>query len=261
LNPAAQPQRGVRYCPLIRKSHGKAVRQKTIRQEARKPRRRAGLGLAFALALSGAAGAAALGTVGYLLWPRWPGAAGLQAPTLPITVAGVNFNVPPAAIRVPLQRRAGAQARLDLAYLWPEFLPPQPGLKPALSDDPKPLNQLFITIANPQGALPLEERIKTIYPRYIAAEAFEGPAGLATAAFRDGTPYQGEDLFYEPQRPEHFLVRCTRNVGPTAGTCLLERQIGAAELTARFPRDWLGDWQHLSLGLDRLVEGLRAPGG
>jgi hypothetical protein len=214
--------------------------------------------LVFALAV--AAGVAALGTVAFLLWPRWPAAAGLDAPSLPITVAGVNFNIPPAAIRVPLQRRAGAQTRLDLAYLWPEFIPPQPGLKPALSDEPKPLNQLFITIAGPQGALPVEERIKTIYPRYTAPEAFEGPAGLAIVAFREGTPYQGEDLFYEPERPEHFLVRCTRTIGPTAAMCLLERRVGAAELTARFPRDWLGDWQHLSLGLEKLIEALRAHG-
>ncbi len=28
-----------------------------------------------------------------------------------------------------------------------------------------------------------------------------------------------------------------------SGTCLLERRIGNADITIRFPRDWLGDWQ------------------
>ena len=42
----------------------------------------------------------------YVLWPRWPGPpVGADAPALPITIAGVTFNVPPAAIRVPVQRR------------------------------------------------------------------------------------------------------------------------------------------------------------
>ena len=42
----------------------------------------------------------------YVLWPRWPGLpVGADAPALPITIAGVTFNVPPAAIRVPVQRR------------------------------------------------------------------------------------------------------------------------------------------------------------
>ena len=56
----------------------------------------------------------------YVLWPRWPGPpVGVDAPALPITIAGVTFNVPPAAIRVPVQRRPGAQERLDLTFLWP----------------------------------------------------------------------------------------------------------------------------------------------
>ena len=54
----------------------------------------------------------------YVLWPRWPGPpVGADAPALPITIAGVTFNVPPAAIRVPVQRRPGAQERLDLTFL------------------------------------------------------------------------------------------------------------------------------------------------
>ena len=48
--------------------------------------------------------------IGYVLWPRWP-TPRLDAPALPITVAGVAFNLPPAAIRVPVQRRRSATAR------------------------------------------------------------------------------------------------------------------------------------------------------
>ena len=209
------------------------------------------------LLLAGTTGSAALGYIGFLLWPRWPAAGVMDAPALPISVEGVLFNVPPAAIRIPVQRHAGAQPRLDLVFLWPELTPPQAGLKPALTDDPKPLNQLFISIAAPQGKLPLEDRIKSIYARYTATEAFAGPEGLVGLAFRDGTPYQGEDLFFEPERPDHFLVRCTRAAGPTAGSCLLERHIGQAELTARFSRDWLADWQNLAAGVERLIASLR----
>src|SRR5262252_6286295 len=36
--------------------------------------------------------------IGYVLWPRWP-TPRLDAPALPITVAGVAFNLPPAAGR------------------------------------------------------------------------------------------------------------------------------------------------------------------
>jgi len=67
----------------------------------------------------------AFGYVAYVLWPRWS-ALHLDAPPLPITVAGVAFNLPPAAIRVAAQRRAGAQERVDLVFLWPSLQPPIP---------------------------------------------------------------------------------------------------------------------------------------
>jgi hypothetical protein len=81
---------------------------------------------------------------------------------------------------------------------------------------------------------------------------------LIGVAFRDGTPYQGEDLFFAADRPETFIVRCTREVGSTRGSCLHERRIGVAELTMRFPRDWLKDWQALANGMDHLVAMMRA---
>src|SRR5262245_52254527 len=68
---------------------------------------------------------AASAFITYVLWPRWPGPmATADAPPLPITVAGVAFNVPPAAIRVPVQRHPGEHERVDLAFLWPSLAPP-----------------------------------------------------------------------------------------------------------------------------------------
>src|ERR1700731_3890755 len=46
--------------------------------------------------------------IGYVLWPRWP-TPRLDAPALPITVAGVAFKLPPAAIPVTAQRRPRAR--------------------------------------------------------------------------------------------------------------------------------------------------------
>ena len=77
----------------------------------------------------------AIAVIGYVLWPRWPGPPiGPDAPALPITVAGVAFNVPPAAIRVPVQRRPGAHERVDLAFAWPSLEPPDPNAKQTGAD-------------------------------------------------------------------------------------------------------------------------------
>jgi hypothetical protein len=79
-------------------------------------------------------------------------------------------------------------------------------------------------------------------------------------AFRDGTPYQGEDLIYDASAPG-FLVRCTRNAGVTPGTCLYEHWIEGAKLVVRFPRDWLADWREVARNIERLIASLRPSRG
>jgi hypothetical protein len=203
--------------------------------------------------------------VSYMLWPTWPsGPVPLNAPTMPITVANVLFDVPPAAIRAAVQRHPGPHERVDLAFLWPSLTPPQPDAKaadqPAAENDgdaaAKPVDttqRLFVTIAALGTLLPPAERLRTIYPRYIEAQAIAGPEGLAIVPFRTGTPYDGEDLIYVGTTPEQFFTRCTRQVGAVRGTCLYERQIDTAEVTLRFPRTWLEDWRGVAAGVDRLM--------
>ncbi len=230
---------------------------------AAKPRRRrqAGRGpLTGPLLLFTAAALIAAAYVAYVLWPRWPQApVTLDAPSLPIIVAGVYFNIEPAAIRMPVQRRPGTQARVDLAYLWPSLTPPDPALKPTVGAPVNPNERLFVTIASGDSTLPLIERVQTIYPRYLVPEPAAGPDGLTLRGFRDGTPYQGEELVFESAAAEHFLARCSRMGVTNTGTCLLERRIGNADVTLRFPRDWLSDWKSVAGGIDRLIARLHPP--
>jgi len=201
------------------------------------------------------------------LWPTWPsGPVPLNAPAMPITVANVLFDVPPAAIRAAVQRHPGPHERVDLAFMWPSLKPPQPDAQGAdraaaeaeIDGDPAmtPVDttqRLFVTIAGLGSVLPPAERLRTIYPRYIEAQAAAGPNGLAVVAFRAGTPYDGEDLVYVGTNPEQFFARCTRQVGTVRGTCLYERLIDTAEVTLRFPRTWLEDWRGVAAGADRLM--------
>ena len=39
--------------------------------------------------------------------------------------------------------------------------------------------------------------------------------------------------------------------------CLFERRIEQVDITARFPRAWLSDWQSVSQGLETLLKRLR----
>jgi hypothetical protein len=192
--------------------------------------------------------------VAYVLWPRWPEAqVTLDAPSMPIIIAGVYFNVEPAAIRMAIQRHPGTQQRVDLAYLWPSLTPPDPALKATTETPADPNERLFVTIASGEGTLPILERVQSIYPRYLVAEPTAGPNGLTLRGFRDGTPYQGEELVFESAAPEHFLARCSKKGVVNSGECLLERRIGNADITLRFPRDWLSDWKSIAAGIDKLM--------
>jgi hypothetical protein len=216
--------------------------------------------------------AIAAGFIAYVLWPRWPGPpVPPDAPALPITIAGTPFNVPPAAMRIPLQRRAGAHERVDLAFLWPSLEPPDsrasgaraPGVRALGAAAQQTVDRLFVTITAAGDTLTPSERVKTIYPRYAAADADIESNGLAVKAFRSGTPYQGEDLIYDPiydlATPEGFLVRCSRNgAGPTPGICLYSQRVDHADIVVRFPRDWLTDWRAIEAGIERMIEGLRS---
>ena len=200
----------------------------------------------------------AAGYVIYALWPRWPGApVSLQAPSLPIVVAGQMFNIEPAAIRRAVQRKPGTQERIDLAYLWPTLIPAELPVK----EDPKdgnmtpadPNERIFLTIANGRDEMPAPELIKTIYPRYFGEKATAPAEGLTMTPFRDGTPYQGEDLISAESAPDDFTARCSRGGVGNIGMCLLQRRIGDADITVRFPRDWLADWKKVLYGIDRVI--------
>ena len=66
---------------------------------APRPRKQQSRLLALPLLVVGVAVAAATRFILHVLWPGWQGPPlGPNAPALPVTVAGVAFNVPPAAI-------------------------------------------------------------------------------------------------------------------------------------------------------------------
>jgi hypothetical protein len=215
--------------------------------------------------------AAVVAFVSYVLWPTWPSEpVALDAPAIPVTVAGVLFDVPPAAIREAVQRLPGQYERLDLAFEWPSLTPPRPDAKhadktalsaenaAAAAAEPEK-DRLFVSIAGLGAELPPLDRLRTIYPRYIEAQASAGPDGLAILPFRAGTPYDNEDLVYLGANPEQFFALCTRAGRSVPGTCIHERALGAAEISFRFPRDWLSDWRNVAASLDRLIAQLHPP--
>ncbi len=210
-------------------------------------------------------GALAFAYVLYTLWPTWPTApVAAGAPHLPIVIADETFHVPPAAIRMAVQRHPGPQDRVDLVYTWPALVPPpaNPAVKKGGSGITLQEGRLFVSIMPKESPTDPVERFRTIYLRYAASERQPAPEGLVLVAFRPDTPYQGEDLAYDERAPEHFIVRCARSEHKLApATCLYERYAGGANITVRFPRELLSEWRALADGFDRLIADLHPHAG
>ncbi|MGZ9104034.1 MAG: hypothetical protein ACXW3Y_14355 [Rhodoplanes sp.] len=76
--------------------------------------------------------------------------------------------------------------------------------------------------------------------------------------WRAPVPIRAKTLVYDESAPERFVARCSRSTNTLApAACLLERFVGHANVTVRFPRAWLADWRALASGLDPLVAELR----
>lgn len=200
---------------------------------------------------------AAFSLVIYLLWPTWHAVASGEQRQYPITVGGVLFNVPADAIRARLQRRSGAQDRIDLAFAYPALTPPE--LQKHVSvetaeETPVIVDRLLLSIAVRGNELSPEERVQTIYPRYVEAQS-TSQDGLIARAFLESSPYRNEDLFVSDD--PRFAARCTRD-DLTAGICLSQRRIEGVDMTFRFPRAWLSQWRDVAAAMDRLVVQLRS---
>jgi hypothetical protein len=212
------------------------------------------------IVLGSAAAAGAVALVAYLLWPTWSADDTSTPERLPVSIGGTLFNVPTAAIRMKIQRHSGQQERIDLNFAFPSLAAPEApkhlGADRA-EDAIQPIDRIFLSIAAHHDQQAPEIRVRTIYPRYLdptpspsTSSSTSGQDGLTVRAFRQGTPYGGEDLI--SAATPSLTARCSRDAA-TPGMCLSERRIDGADLTFRFPRSWLAQWRDVANAMDRLT--------
>ena len=203
----------------------------------------------------------AIALIAYLLWPTWGPEASSGPARMPMSIGGTLFNVPTAAVRMKIQRHTGPQERVDLSFAFPSLEAsdaPKHVSADTMEEAVQPIDRLFLSIAAHHDTLAPDTRLRTIYPRYLEQASTPGQYGLARRAFRDGTPYSNEDLFFA--NTPALNARCTRDAA-TPGMCLSERRIDGADLTFRFPRSWLAQWRDVANAMDRLTVQLHGPKG
>jgi len=213
------------------------------------------------IVLGCAVAAGAIALVAYLLWPTWGADASSAPARLPVSIGATLFNVPTEAIRMKIQRHSGPQERVDLSFSFPSLAPaeaPKHLSADTVEEAVQPIDRIFLSIAAHHDTLAPDMRVRTIYPRYLEQASTPGEDGLTRRAFREGTPYGGEDLFFA--NTPNITARCTREAA-TPGMCLSERRIDGADLTFRFPRSWLSQWRDVADAMNRLTAQMRGSKG
>jgi hypothetical protein len=213
------------------------------------------------IVLAGLLAACAITFVAYLLWPTWEADVSSDPATLPVSIGSTIFNVPTAAIRMKIQRHSGPQERVDLSFAFPSLAPPEAPKRVSagnFDETMQPIDRIFLSIAAHHDSLSPDTRVRTIYPRYLEQASTPAQDGLTIHAFREGSPYGSEDLFFSDM--PNISARCTRDAA-TPGMCLSERRVDGADLTFRFPRSWLAQWHEVARAMDRLTLALHGPGG
>src|ERR1700736_557218 len=197
--------------------------------------------------------ASAFALVAYLLWPTWGPDASSSPARLPVSIGATVFNVPTMAIRMKIQRHSGPQERVDLSCAFPSLQAPDAPKHVSadtVEEAVQPIDRIFLSIAAHHDMLAPDSRVRTIYPRYLEQASLPGQDGLTIRAFRGGTPYSNEDLFFA--NTPNLNARCTRDAA-TPGMCLSERRIEGDDLTFRVPRSWLARWRDVAGAMDRLT--------
>ena len=195
------------------------------------------------------------------MWPTWEPEVSSGPARLPVSIGATLFNVPTAAIRMKIQRHSGPQERVDLSFAFPSLEAPEAPKHVSASSVDEACSRstgFSCRYRRIMTALAPDMRVRTIYPRYLEQASTRGQDGLTMRAFRDGSPYGNEDLFFA--NAPNITARCTRDAA-TPGMCLSERRVDGADLTFRFPRSWLAQWREVADAMDRLTQQLHGPKG
>ena len=208
---------------------------------------------AFIIAIGG--GAAALLGVGYAVFAVTPREE--PARTLVLDVGAEHLTID--SRYVSTQTRA-ADA-VELVAFFPDFRPA------ARFDDVNVHTDLserfqrlvFMTPRPADATLDPAERTARLYERFLVETSWSHAGGLTARAFEDGSPFEGDELFYLAPEGREFAARCHKPdpARKTPNTCISVFRLGGLDVEMRFSAGLLSEWEKLREGARGLIEAAR----
>ncbi len=206
----------------------------------------------------GAALVAGSGALGWYITQR----ANQNRTLVASTIGDVTLVYAPAYARFGGGQSGGRFESLEIAATFPDFRPAGDSAIPLAEADGSGKNALvFFTFARADKKMAPADMVGLLYARFLEPGVEETEEGLIKRAFQDGSPYQGEDLYFAPPEGRAFAARCARPTTPSDGlpeTCLSVFREGGLDISMRFGRPLLPRWERLAAGARALAQTMLA---
>jgi hypothetical protein len=166
-----------------------------------------------------------------------------------------------AYARFPGGRVGGQIDSLDIAATFPDLKPAGDATLPLDAPAGKAPSMVFLSIGRAERKVDPAEIVPTLYARFLDPEIVETDAGLLMRAFQEGSPYDGEDLYFAAPEGRAFSARCAKPTVPPDGlpeTCIAAFREGGADVDMRFTTALLPQWEKLAEGGRALVRSMIA---
>jgi len=157
--------------------------------------------------------------------------------------------------------RPSGDGAAELAAFFPDFTPAGGFADVAAGTDldDRFARLVFIGLRPADPTLDPAERTARLYQRFLDENSWSHPGGLVARAFVDGSPFEGDELFYVAPEGRNFAARCRRPdpARKTPNTCIADFRLGDLDVEIRFAASLLSQWRALKEGARGLIESAR----
>lgn len=177
-----------------------------------------------------------------------------------IALGGEKLEAPSGYLR-PNSRQGGAMDTLEMAALFPDFSPAGDtrGVN-AHTDLAERFARMVFVTAKPSDSGPDPADLPAkLYQRFLDQTSWSHPGGLVARAFVDGSPFEGDELYYVEPDGRTFAARCRRPdpERKTPNTCVYDFRLGGLDVEMRFSAGLLSEWARLKAGAQGMIESAR----